>query len=141
MSECLRQVVLGLSENAFISPESLVIFLYGVTSQSIPELIPESKKEPLSEEEKEKLVRLKPTDTFLIPEAPRNRAGALTVKAKVSTQTGAHILVEFGIRLFHTLLKKEKLKSEEYKKFLDPMVPVLEGCLKSQHVQVYLRLL
>lgn len=134
VSECLRQVAIGLSENNFVSAESLVIFVYGVTSQSIPELSPELKKEEISETEKQKLLIQRP-DSFLIPEAPRSRSGATNVKAKTSAQANAHVLIEFGLRLLHILLKKERLKSQYYKQFLDPMVAVLHDCLKSQHVK------
>ncbi|XP_047005132.1 small subunit processome component 20 homolog [Schistocerca americana] len=134
VSECLRQVAIGLSENNFVSAESLVIFVYGVTSQSIPELSPELKKEEIFETEKEKLSIQRP-DSFLIPEAPRSRSGATNVKAKTSSQANAHVLVEFGLRLFHILLKKERLKSQYYKQFLDPMVSILHDCLRSQHVK------
>jgi U3 small nucleolar RNA-associated protein 20 len=35
---CLQQIVQGLSENNFISPESLVTFAFGTSSESIPAL-------------------------------------------------------------------------------------------------------
>lgn len=65
-SECLRQIVLGLVDNQFVSMESLLVFAYGTASESIPLLISGLKKERIKEHEKELASRERP-DSFIIP--------------------------------------------------------------------------
>lgn len=133
-SECLRRVVLGLADNTFVSVESLLVFMYGIASESIPDLVSRLKREEITPVQKELLARQRP-DSFIIPQAPRNRSGS-NITAKTSTQTNAHILVEFGLRLFHIILKREKLRTGDFRSFVDPMVPVLCDCLKAHHIKV-----
>lgn len=136
-SECLRRVVLGLADNTFISVESLLEFMYGIASESIPDLVSRLKKEEITPVQKELLARQRP-DSFIIPQAPRNRSGS-NITAKTSNKTNAHILVEFGLRLFHIILKREKLRAGDFRPFVDPMVPVLCDCFKAQHIKVRAR--
>nr|CAD7441852.1 unnamed protein product [Timema bartmani] len=62
--------------------------------------------------------------------------GAITATAKVSANTNTHVLVEFGLRLFHTLLKKERLRSGDYRGFVDPLVPLITNCLNAPQVKL-----
>ncbi|KAJ8865827.1 hypothetical protein PR048_033349 [Dryococelus australis] len=134
VSECLRHIVAGLTENTFVSVESVVIFMYGVTSETIPELSMETRQAgPVTQ--KGKLLVQRP-DSYIIPLAPRSRYGALNTTAKNSAQTNAHILVEFGLQLLYTLLKKEKLRSGDFKAHIDPIVPILCRCLEGKHVKL-----
>lgn len=133
-SECLRRVVLGLADNTFVSVESLLIFMYGIASESIPDLVSGLKKEEITPAQKELLARQRP-DSFIIPKAPRNCSG-FSVPARTSTRTNAHILVEFGLRLFHIVLKREKLRTGDFRPFVDPMVPLLCDCFKAHHIKV-----
>lgn len=126
--------MLGLADNTFVSVESLLVFMYGIASETIPELVSESKKEEITPAQKELLARQRP-DSFIIPQAPRNRSG-FTVTARTSIRTNAHILVEFGLHLFHIILRREKLRTGDFRPFVDPLVPVLCDCFKAQHVKV-----
>lgn len=60
------------------------------------------------------------------------------VDGKQFVKTNAHVLVEFGLRLYYFLLKREKVKGEKCKPHLDPLAVVLKDCLTSQHVKVIL---
>ncbi|PSN56059.1 hypothetical protein C0J52_11812, partial [Blattella germanica] len=133
-TECLRQINAGLLDNTFVPIESVLIFMYGVASESIPDLVTSMKKEEITPAQKELLARERP-DTFIIPAAPRNRFGA-NVTAKTSSKTNAHILVEFGLQLFHSLLKRESVQKPDFRTYLDPMVPILCECLTAQHVKL-----
>ncbi|XP_073974567.1 small subunit processome component 20 homolog isoform X2 [Rhodnius prolixus] len=130
--ECLQQVVLGLTENAFISPESLLQFAYGTASESIPALTYGMKKEPVDPKQAELEARKQP-DSFLIPNEPKKKKA---LESFTCSQTNANLLVEFGLRLFYFLFKREKLKAQNYADYLDPVVLVLSDCIKSQHVKV-----
>jgi len=103
-SECLRRVVLGLADNTFVPVESLLVFVYGIASESIPDLSLGLKKEEITPAQKELLCRQRP-DSFIIPEAPKSLSG-FSITARTSTRTNGHVLVEFGLRLFHIVLKK-----------------------------------
>ncbi|XP_017885246.1 small subunit processome component 20 homolog [Ceratina calcarata] len=133
VSECLRNIVLGLADNSFIPLEQMLIFLYGVISESIPELMPERKGKEVTEKA-EVLIRQKP-DCFIIPPEPKTRMG-IKAGAKTSKNTNAHVITEFGLKLFHILLKRDKISNASFKPFIDPFVPVISECLKSQHVKL-----
>ncbi|XP_053970584.1 small subunit processome component 20 homolog [Hylaeus volcanicus] len=132
--ECLRNVVLGLADNAFIPLDQMLIFLYGICTESIPELVPERKEKQMTEKEAKALARQKP-DSFIIPPQPKNRMG-VKVASKTSRNTNVHVIIEFGLKLFHILLKRDKVSSAEFKPFIDPFVPLMSDCLKSQHVKL-----
>lgn len=133
--ECLRRIALGLVENNFVPTESLLKFAYGASSESIPQLLVHKEKPQINDKEKEYLEKQKP-DCFIIPAAPTNRSGFRNSGVKTSTKTNAHVLVEFGLKLCRFLLKKEKLKEEEHKPFVDPFVSIFKNCLKSRHIKV-----
>lgn len=64
---------------------------------------------------------------------PKNRP---SVHNKLCARTNAHIFVEFGLMLYYFLLKREKVRGDEYRQHLDPVVKILADCLKSEHVKV-----
>lgn len=132
--ETLRFIALGLVDNTFVSVESLLKFAYGTSAQKIPQLLPAKKKKPTTEE-KEQQHREK-EDCFIIPKIPGNRTAYREMNVKTSSDTNAHLLVEFGLRLCFVLLKREKVKDKEYRPFIDPFVEIFRNCLKSKHVKV-----
>lgn len=137
-SECLRQIVLGLSENKLIPPSSLLVFAVGVANESIPALTLKSRIKEKTKKEKEIEARQKP-DCFIIQEAPKQRIGITsTDAAKVAARMNAHVFVEFGLRLIYFQLKHEKLKEfdQDVRPLLDPLVPLFNDCLSSQHVKL-----
>ena len=137
VSECLRQVVLGLSENPFISGNALLLFGLGVASESVPVLMIK-KKEEKTEIQKEREARRRP-DSFLLPEEPKRHIGIKsTDAARTAARMNAHVLVEFGLRLILLLLKHEQIKAsdEADAALLDSLVPILKDCINSKHVQL-----
>lgn len=134
--ECLRNIVLGLADNTFIPLEQMLIFLYGIVSESIPELMPEENNKEDREKEIEMLIRQKP-DCFIIPPEPKNKMGIKAI-SRTSKNTNVHIIIEFGLKLFHILLKRDKISNPDLKPLIDPFVPLISECLKSQHVKVIL---
>lgn len=126
-------MALGLLENKFISIDSLLKFAFGIASESIPELLASKDRPKLPQAEKSKRDRLK-IDCFILPESP-GRTGAKP-QGKISAKTNSHVLVEFGLKLCHFMLKRDRLKDEEYEPFIDPFVGIFKNCLKSQHVKV-----
>ncbi|XP_043287121.1 small subunit processome component 20 homolog [Venturia canescens] len=131
--ECLRHFVLGLADNSFIAVDRILVFLYGIVSQSIPELLP-PRKAPITEKESEALTRQKP-DCYLIAPEPKTRMGVKTV-AKMSSDTNAHVMMEFALKLFHILLKRDRVAGSAFKSYIDPFVPVLGDCLDSKRVKL-----
>lgn len=136
VTESLRQVGLGLADNKYIEIEKMLNFLYGVASESIPQLMPENKKKQEVEEQKKKAEAAKQKqDCYLIQPAPKTKMGIKAV-AKTSKNTNAHVMIEFSLRLFHILLKRDKVNDPDLKSVMDLFVPILSDCLKSQHVKV-----
>lgn len=133
VTECLKEVVLGLADNKNIPLDRLLIFLYGVASESIPQLLLEECNKEDSADAKG--ANQQQADCYLIPKEPKTRMGAKTA-AKSTSSANAHIMVEFGLKLCQILLKRERIGDPELKQYLDPVVPVLCSCLKSQQVKV-----
>lgn len=129
--ECLRHIAIGLTENAFLSVESLLKFAYGVASESIPALLSVKNR---NNSDKQEQGKLKKPDCFLLPENP-GRAGA-TQKAKLTITSNNHCLIQFALNLCHFLIKHDKLKDVEHKAFLDPFINIFKKCLMSRHVKV-----
>ncbi|KZC04815.1 Small subunit processome component 20 like protein, partial [Dufourea novaeangliae] len=132
--ECFRNVVLGLVDNTFIPLEKMLMFLYGIVSESIPQLLPEKKGKEYTEKESEALSKQKP-DCYLIPPVPKSRMGIKSA-SKTSKNTNIHVIVEFGLKLFHILLKRDKVSGATFTPFVDPFVPIISDCLQSQHVKL-----
>ncbi|XP_054739272.1 small subunit processome component 20 homolog [Anastrepha obliqua] len=135
IQDCFAKIVSGLVENVHISRESLLIFIYGVVSESITDLLPGLQKRTLSEQEKERMRRARP-DCFIIQPAPRTRSGAVTKRVQSNAQANAHILIEFGLEMLQLVLKRRKLLEVDYQPFLNPILPMLRDALKSTHVRV-----
>ncbi|KYN45016.1 Small subunit processome component 20 like protein [Trachymyrmex septentrionalis] len=135
--ECLRNVTLGLADNTYIPLEQMLIFLYGIISESIPDLIPEKKSKKLAEDERriETKTLMQRSNYFLISLEPKNRMG-IKVTAKTTKHANVHVMIEFGLKLYHILLKRDKVSGMEYKCYLEPFVSVLSNCLKSHHVKL-----
>ncbi|XP_031356227.1 small subunit processome component 20 homolog [Photinus pyralis] len=131
--ECFRCISLGLVENTFITTESLLKFAYGTASESIPGLLASTAK-PKPEAKERDLLEKPKGDCFIIPAAPVSRSAHF--RAKTSTKSNAHVLVEFGLSLCNLLLTKERCKGHEFEPFLDPFVPVFKNCLQSRHVKL-----
>lgn len=137
-SECLRQIVSGLSENALVSASGLLIFAVGVASECIPALSLKQRKHEKTLKQKEIEARRRP-DCFIIKEAPKQRTGITSSDAaRVAARMNAHLFVEFGLRLIYFLLKHEKLKEsgEDVRPLIDPVIPLFKSCLSSEHVKL-----
>ncbi|XP_050316163.1 small subunit processome component 20 homolog [Anthonomus grandis grandis] len=131
--EALRHIALGLVDNLFINEESLLKFAYGTSAQKIPELMPKKKKQ---KQQNEKEQAREKRDCFIIQKVPGNRTAYRELNVKTSSDTNAHLLVEFGLRLCFVMLKREKIKDQEYRKYLDPFVKIFRDCLGSKHVKL-----
>jgi U3 small nucleolar RNA-associated protein 20 len=124
--ESLRRLSLGLADNKYIEINQLLTFLYGISSESIPQLMPEDKKEKETTRDKKPESIIKKPDCFIIPSAPKTKMGIKTL-AKTSKNTNAHVMIEFSLKLFHILLKRDKVSNPDLKPLLNPFVPVLSN--------------
>lgn len=137
VQECFQKIVNGLNVNKHISIESMLMFIYGTASESIPDLLQGKPQPVLTEKEREKIRREKP-DCYLIPADPAagGRNSALKKSVVISTRATSHVLIEFGIDLLLATLKRGKLLKINYQPFIDPIVPILLDSLTSQHIRV-----
>lgn len=137
VQECFQKIVAGLTINKQINIETMLMFIYGVISESIPDLMPDVKKPTMTEREKSKIRQAKP-DCFLIPKDPAIAGRSAAVKAAVVTnvRANAHVLIEFGLELLQLTLKRGKLMKINYQPFIDPIVPILNESVGSSHVRV-----
>ncbi|KAF6203330.1 hypothetical protein GE061_003748 [Apolygus lucorum] len=129
----LEQVVLGLTDNSYLSPESLLLFAYGTSSESIPALMVDLKDKAVDVKKAEFEARRQP-DSFILPEEPKR--AKVVEGVNTASRTNSHLLVEFGLRLLYFLLKREKVKDKNYIPHLDPFVRLLKDCLNSEHIKI-----
>lgn len=128
---CLDCVIEGLALNQSMSSESLFIFAHAIMTESIPEF---TKDNDMEAPKPAKLdPRLQPSDTYLIPSEPV-RGGK---PANTSIKTNAHILVEFGLKLLLSELKRCKLAKADVAtlQMLDPFLNHMMDCFESKHVK------
>lgn len=137
IQECFQKIVAGLTINKQISIETMLMFIYGVISESIPDLMPNLQKPKLTDSEKSKIKQQKP-DCFLIPKDPLHDRYSSAVKTAVVTnvRANAHVLIEFGLELLQLTLKRGKLLKINYQPFIDPIVAILNDSIGSSHVRV-----
>lgn len=137
VQECFQKIVAGLTTNKQIPIETMLMFIYGVISESIPDLLPGIPQPVLTQKEKEKIQRQKP-DCFLIPADPASngRTGAVKKVVVTNVRANAHVLIEFGLELLQVTFKRDKLRKMDYQPFIDPILPILNDSLKSAHVRV-----
>lgn len=137
VQECFQKIVAGLIINKQINIETILMFIYGVISESIPDLMPEIPKPILSDSEKSKIKQQK-ADCFLIARDPAIGGRTAAVKTTVITnvRANAHVLIEFGLELLQVTLKRGKLLKINYQPFIDPIVPILNDSIGSSHVRV-----
>lgn len=137
VQECFQKIVAGLTINKQISIETILMFIYGVISESIPDLMPQIPQPKLSASEKSKIRQQRP-DCFLIPDDPILQARTMATKLAVVTnvRANAHVLIEFGLELLQLTLKRGKLLKFTYQPFIDPIIPILNDSIGSSHVRV-----
>lgn len=134
LQDCLRHVALGLIDNEFLELENLLKFSYGVSSESIPELLAENKIKDNTKDQDKLLTKRE--DCMIIPKEPVYKSGYRMNNVRKSIKANAHVLIEFGLRLCHFLLKRDRVKELDIVVFMDPFVNIFKNCLTSQHVKV-----
>lgn len=134
VQECLDRIVIGLCKNENLSKEALLIFVYGILNDNIPQLA-------LSEGERNERIQRKKTslktlDTFIIPAAPK-RKGALThstVRWKVDTNV--YMLTQFAFQILHNLLKRKQVFNAQCKPCIDELIPLVSKSLQTEEVKI-----
>ncbi|XP_014218857.1 small subunit processome component 20 homolog [Copidosoma floridanum] len=135
VAESLRMFGLGLSDNKFIQTGQMLNFLQSLCAEYVPQLLPENKKkELLKVKEEKKSVPPTRKDCFILPPTPKR--ASLQENSKISKNTNIHIMVEFGLMLFHIILKRSQSFGEEVKPTLNNFVSLLNDCLKLQQVKL-----
>lgn len=135
LQDCLRHIALGLIDNEYVELENLLKFSYGVSSELIPELLPEDKTKQNAKEPEKLLTKVE--DCMIIPKEPVYKSGYRMNNVKRSSKANAYILIEFGLRLCFLLLKRDRIKELDFVAFMDPFVNIFKNCLNSQHIKVY----
>ncbi|XP_044019346.1 small subunit processome component 20 homolog [Aphidius gifuensis] len=133
--ECLRHALLGLADNTFIQTDKMIIFLMGIMSKSIPNLFESKKINNDNEHDKLSKKKNEKPDSLLITPAPKNRMG-VKLMSETTSNTNDHIIQEFSLKLFHILLKRDKIKTNKFQPYLKPFVSELVNFLKSKHTKL-----
>lgn len=122
VQNCCQTIAGGLVQNKNISLESLLMFIYGTSSESIPDLLPTPAKPVPTQSEKEKKSRAR-TDCLLLPEQPKGRTGAVAKAVVTNVRANAHVMIEFGLTMLQIILKRAKLMKINYELYINPIVP------------------
>lgn len=127
IQSCFRHISLGLAENSSINVQTLLIFIHELIKEKIFQCI-DIKKTRISQDFVEKL------DSYIIPKEPPRGM----VKTSINILTNNHLLVEFGLQLLVSCLKKEKLSPNDQQslEMLDPFTSLLLSCLQSSYAKV-----
>uniref|UniRef100_A0A3P8W978 UTP20 small subunit processome component n=1 Tax=Cynoglossus semilaevis TaxID=244447 RepID=A0A3P8W978_CYNSE len=131
VSAVLRRLVLGLLANEGMTAQDILLLSHSLVSQSLPLV---TKKDQKSAAQAPPDPRLPPPSCLLLPPTPKRGEQ----KARVSSRTNMHILVDTGLKLLHLSLKKSKVTSSEASalEMLDPFIQLMLDCLDSMHVKV-----
>ncbi|XP_064596875.1 small subunit processome component 20 homolog [Liolophura sinensis] len=131
--DILQRVSKGFLENPGLTEENVLVFIHGLTSETLPVLFCDKQTDKKKVLEEQKPGERPPSCLLLTTAAPRGG-----VKPKGSQRTNVHILVEFGLQLLHLLLKKSRLVPSNLAnlQMLDPFISVLADCLTSKHVKM-----
>lgn len=138
VQECFQKIIAGLTTNKQLSIESMMVFIHGVASESIPDLLPKEPKNRINNDDKmNKKNRLR-EDCYIIPMDPAadGRSGAVKKMVVTNTRANAHVLIEFGLQLLQTILQRGKLLKINYQQFIEPFISILYDSLKSMHIRV-----
>ncbi|KAL5010991.1 hypothetical protein ScPMuIL_013296 [Solemya velum] len=130
VQEVLKRIAAGIMENKGIDIESLMVFIHGLSSETLPLLVDNKKRETEIKHDP----RLKPESCLLLPGEP-TRIGKI---AKSNKKKNFHLIVEFGLQLLYMCLKHSRLvrTSTVHLQMLDPFMDVLADCLNSKYVRI-----
>lgn len=135
VEEALKKIADGICSNTNISVESMLVFVFGIISESIPDLTCGVKKTACSKTPEDKLAQKRP-DIYLIPVEPKRIGAFDTITLLNRSKTNAHVFVEMGLEILHSLMKKSQAVSTDHEAFLEPLVPILVSSMSSNHVKV-----
>ncbi|XP_058820535.1 small subunit processome component 20 homolog [Topomyia yanbarensis] len=133
--EVLNKIADGICSNENISVEAMLILVFGITSEIIPDLICGRKQTILSEKQKNEIKQGKP-DVYIIPTEPKRRGAGNPDALVTVSKANSHVLVEMGFEILHNLIKKNQILSVEYEPFLEPLIPVLIDSMNSNHIKI-----
>ncbi|XP_008314156.1 small subunit processome component 20 homolog [Cynoglossus semilaevis] len=132
VSAVLRRLVLGLLANEGMTAQDILLLSHSLVSQSLPLVTKKDRQKSAAQAPPDP--RLPPPSCLLLPPTPKRGEQ----KARVSSRTNMHILVDTGLKLLHLSLKKSKVTSSEASalEMLDPFIQLMLDCLDSMHVKV-----
>lgn len=132
----LYKVAVGLSGNPSIPLDAMMVFIHSLTTTLVEQttLGQDSKNEGKPEVALQPGPLKKMPESCLLLEAATPRGGT---KPKANKKTNVHLLIEFGLQLLFTWLKKESLNATEHLhlQMLDPFVPTMKHLLTDVHVK------
>lgn len=135
VEEALKKIADGFCSNAYISIESKLVFVFGITSESIPDLKSGIKKTTSLEKPFGKSSK-NSQDVYIIPAEPKRRGAFNLVSVLNRSKTNAHVFVEMGLQILHLLMRKSEVLSMNYEAFLEPLAPILINSMSSNHIKV-----
>jgi U3 small nucleolar RNA-associated protein 20 len=134
VQEACNKIAEGLCSNANLGIEALLIFSYGLTSNSIPELTDIGTL--TKKDDGKNSSKLKKPDVYILLPEPKRLGAYNQLAATTSSKTNSHVLLEFGLNILQSTIKRNQQQISNYQAFLEPFVQILEESLSSKYLKI-----
>uniref|UniRef100_A0A182WM90 Uncharacterized protein n=1 Tax=Anopheles minimus TaxID=112268 RepID=A0A182WM90_9DIPT len=156
--DALHQIAEGIVANESISPESMLVFVYGMVTGKIytqcAGVGPDDQQQQLTDAEKQKSAAKKllgnvpkPGSIYIIPEEPKrygSAAGTVTLDHILAkTEGNDPAFLECGLEILLSFIRRKQLgtridkdQEELLQQLIDPLVPTLVDSLDSKHSKI-----
>ncbi|XP_052896800.1 small subunit processome component 20 homolog [Anopheles moucheti] len=155
--DALHQLAEGLVANESISPESLLVFVYGMVTGKVYTQCGSQgtadQEQPQTDDEKKQAAKKllgsvpKPGSIFIIPEEPKrygSAAGTATLDHILAKSEGNDpAFLECGLEILLSFIRRKQLgaridsdQEELVRQLIDPIVPTLIESLDSKHSKI-----
>uniref|UniRef100_A0A182NLU3 Uncharacterized protein n=1 Tax=Anopheles dirus TaxID=7168 RepID=A0A182NLU3_9DIPT len=155
VQDAFHQIAEGIVANESISPESLLVFIYGLVSGKIFAQCAgdeQQQEDEKGEEQKRATKKLlgnvpKPGSIFIIPEEPQrygSSSASVSLEAMLTKSEGNDAaFLECGLEMLQAFIRRRQIETRNdpeqealFQQLLDPIVPMLMASLDSKHSKI-----
>ncbi|XP_054159588.1 small subunit processome component 20 homolog [Oppia nitens] len=128
VSQCLSKVGQGLISNAALNEKTLLLFIYGLMNDMIPDLRLKTEDNKNNNQKKAIVERV---DSFIIEKPIYQRVHKV---AKIGETSNSHVIIEFALNSFLALIKQKRMEAsnDEHLSLLDPFIELLGNILDAK---------
>lgn len=135
VQECLDNIVSGLCRNPHVSKESLLTLIHGILNENINQLIISS-KDVSNGVNNHTETKVKNVNSLLVPPEPKRKGAISHNVSKWKCDTNAFVLTQFAFKIFHILLKRKLVISNQYKEYIDSLLPFVANSMHADEIAI-----